>query len=174
MKTKTHIVLVLFSLGFYFISCEGDSNNPNTFEGKLISHSTCKTNFKTGTEEALTADTLSCVEYYFDGLGQKLNIKHINAGFNCCPGDLYCTVSLTADTIIIREFESESECRCNCLFDLDIEVKGVERKKYQMKFIEPYDENMASLVFEIDLTKEKEGSYCVSRYRYPWGTSSQE
>jgi hypothetical protein len=98
-----------------------------------------------------------------------LIFKHINAGFNCCPEGFYCNVSLKNDTIVIEEFENSSLCDCNCLFDLDIEVKGVETKTYQIKFIEPYCGDQAKLEFPVNLAVLKDGIFCVTRTRYPWG-----
>jgi len=98
-----------------------------------------------------------------------LTINHINAGFNCCPFDLSCQVSVINDTIMIRETEKEQGCNCLCLFDLDIELKDVDPKKYQVRFIEPYAEGQAPLMFEMDLSAQNEDEICVIRKMYPWG-----
>jgi len=119
-----------------------------------------------------TKQRFSCSEYLFDKENNKLTLKHINAGFNCCPDSLYCIVELKSDTILIQEFEKSAPCRCNCLYDLDIEIGSVDLKKYQIKFIEPYVADHNELLFEIDLTKNSTGSYCVTRKQYPWGVNS--
>jgi hypothetical protein len=98
-----------------------------------------------------------------------LTVKHINAGFNCCPDSLYCKVDLEGDTILIQELENSTLCHCNCLYDLVIEIKGIDLKKYHVKFIEPYVADQNKLLFEIDLTEDSTGSYCVTRQQYPWG-----
>ncbi|MFA5420089.1 MAG: hypothetical protein WC341_16675, partial [Bacteroidales bacterium] len=59
-------------------------------------------------------------------------------------------------------------CKCNCLYDLDIEINGIDAKIYQVEFIEPYSDEQEKIIFELDLTMEKEGSYCVTRKQYPW------
>jgi len=109
------------------------------------------------------------VDYSFNANTNTLTITHINAGFNCCPDSLYCKISKNIDTIIIQEFEKIPQCNCNCLYDLDIEINGVESKKYQIKFVEPYVGEQGKLEFEIDLKNNEIGSYCVTRKQYPWG-----
>jgi hypothetical protein len=96
-------------------------------------------------------------------------LKHINAGFNCCPDSLSCDVALHGDTIIISEFEKSSLCHCNCLFDVDIEVNNIQKQNYQIRLIEPYAGKQAGIIFGMNLLTEQEGSFCVSRTQYPWG-----
>jgi hypothetical protein len=76
---------------------------------------------------------------------------------------------LSNDTIIISEHEAKAQCNCNCLYDLDLVINGVDSKEYQIKFIEPYSGEQKKISFKIDLTKEKNGSFCVTRKSYPWG-----
>jgi hypothetical protein len=168
MKSTIYSILVISILAILVYSCEKDKTKLLTMTGKLISNSECKRS-KSVDLKSDTPDSLTCIDYLFDISGNKLSIKHINAGFNCCPDSLYCNVSISNDTIIIQEFEKIAQCRCNCLYDLNIEIKEVETKKYQVKFIEPYSGEQAKLIFGLDLTKDKEGSYCITRKQYPWG-----
>ena len=174
MKTKICSLIIICLIGFLTHSCEEEEYYAKqlTLTGQLISNSTCKNDFKAAVENPIPPDTLSCIDYSFNSLSNKLIIKHINAGFNCCPEKLYCEVSLNNDTIIIQEFEKSALCFCNCLYDLDIEVTGVTTIKYQLKFVEPYCGEQEKLIFEIDLNKEKEGLFCVVRKQYPWGIYS--
>ena len=135
--------------------------------GRLISNTGCK-DIESGNLKNSTPDTVSCINYTFDVTTNELILKHINAGFNCCPDSLFCDISLDNDTIIIREFEKESLCDCNCLFDLDIKLEGVDSKRYYIKIIEPYVGDEEKLYFELDLVNNHEGSYCVNRNHYPW------
>ena len=143
-----------------------------TITGQLVNNSTCKDDLKSTSDIIKTPDSLSCVEYSFDKKKNQLSIKHINAGFNCCPDSLYCKVDLIGDIIQIQEFEKAAQCDCNCLYDLDIEINGVVLKNYQVKFIEPYLADQIKLIFKIDLTNDTSGSYCVTRKQYPWGMYS--
>jgi hypothetical protein len=153
------------------ISCykKDDSDKQLIITGQLISNSTCKNDLKSSSQIVETPDSFSCVDYSFDYKKNKLTLKHINAGFNCCHDSLYCIIELKGDTILIQEFEKIALCECNCLYDLDIDINGVESKKYQVKIIEPYVSEQNKLEFEIDLTKDSIGNYCVTRNQYPWG-----
>jgi hypothetical protein len=143
---------------------EKEKANPETVSGKIIGNSDCKSNRKID-----TTSNFSCAEYIYNESGKVLMLKHINTGFNCCPDLFYCTVSLKSDTIVISEFENSSLCDCNCLYDMDIEIKGVESKSYQIKFIEPYCGDQEKLEFPVNLAVLPQGSYCVTRTNYPWG-----
>ncbi len=167
MKIAFYVLLAAIISLFTIYSCE-KNNNSNILSGKLINNTGCK-NSKSSNLISEIPDTLSCVNYSFDVNNNRLTIKHINAGFNCCPDSLYCEISENNDTIVIKEFEAFALCNCNCLYDLDIEINGVRLKKYQIKFVEPYSGAQEKLEFEINLNINASGSYCVTRNLYPWG-----
>jgi len=163
-------MLMTFVIGFFIFGCKEETTDPQQLiTGQLIKRTSCKDNFKSASK--ITPDSLSCIDYYFDG-ENKLTIKHINAGFNCCPESLWCKVSVKNDSIIVQEFEKSALCDYNCLYDLDMGVTGVAAKKYLLKFIEPYCGEQEKLIFEIDLTNIKKGLFCVTRKQYPWGIYS--
>ncbi|MBN2482267.1 MAG: hypothetical protein JXB19_11025 [Bacteroidales bacterium] len=175
MKAANYSILLFFFIGFLLSGCEKEiSPRSVDLTGQVVSHTTCKYGLKSISGTEIFPDSLTCVHYSFDSAIKKLAIKHINGGFNCCPESLYCDVSLRNDTIIIQEFEAAALCNCNCLFDLDIELFGVNSKKYQIRFIEPYAGNQLEINFEVDLTNEHEGSFCVTRKQYPWGIYSYQ
>jgi len=162
-------LLFIFFLTLLFDSCDNQKEPIGSgISGSITNTSDCK-NFKSGNLKFAEADTFSCIHYLYDDVNHKVIMTHINSGFNCCPGGLYCKVSSNNDTIIIEEFENEQGCNCNCLFDLDIELSGIVQAKYIVKFIEPYAEGQAELIFEMDLTSGNEGEFCVERTGYPWG-----
>ncbi len=173
MKTRVYVVMLLFSIGIAIVSCETEndsySSNPLVLTGQIVNHSTCKDETKSAFNVLETPDTISCVEYSFDRVNNKLNLKHINAGFNCCPDSLFVETSQSGDTVVIQEFEVNPICRCNCLYDLDIELTGVESKKYLVKFVEPHAMNKQELIFEVDLANVNEGEFCMTRKGFPWG-----
>jgi len=169
MKTTRYSALIITGLLFLISGCEKNTeNNRELPVGQLKSHSDCKL-FKTAGSEADIPDTISCVSYVFDASADQLSLTHVNAGFNCCPDSLYCNILVNNDTIIIQEFEKSALCRCNCLYDLEIEISGLEIKKYLVRFIEPYSGEQEKIIFEVDLTLKNAGSYCVTRTQYPWG-----
>lgn len=168
MKTKLSYLVLALMAGILLYQCEKENQTETSLEGVLVKHSACKSSVKSA---ETTADTLSCLQYHYDVENHKLTVKHINAGFNCCPGELYCSFSMISDTIVIKELEKSPLCNCNCLFDLDMEITGVDARKYQVKVVEPYAEELEKLVFEVNLAQESEGSFCVTRKTYPWGVA---
>ncbi|MEI6090787.1 MAG: hypothetical protein WCR42_10075 [bacterium] len=169
MKTFFKIFAITISFVALITACETVS--PQTgFNCKLISNSECK-NGLTMVVESETSDTLSCVEYEYETSTKTLHLNHINAGFNCCPVHILLSAKLSNDTLIVRETERSSLCNCNCLFDLEIDISSVEAGKYYLTFDEPYIGTQEKLFVRLDLSKEKEGSFCVTRKRSPWGIS---
>jgi hypothetical protein len=169
MKTPIYLVAITFIFIIFIPGCEQEHDTPLTLSGSLVNNSGCKSGSKSTYAPFSTPNTLSCVYYSFDNLDNKLTIKHINAGFNCCPESLYCNILLSGDTIIVSEHEAKAQCYCDCLYDLDLVINGVVSREYQIKFIEPYAGEQAKMDFKVDLTKEKNGSFCVTRKSYPWG-----
>jgi hypothetical protein len=153
------------------ISCEKE-NEESTLSGSLLTHSSCKSDIRSAFQEDTVADTLTCVDYTFDAAKHQLILKHINAGFNCCFDSIYCSVNLSKDTIRIQEHEVSAACDCECLYDLVVDIEGVESQKYWVKYIEPYRNGQQELLFEIDLSKEKEGYISIVRKDYPWAIST--
>jgi len=167
MKTKSLYILLLLII-FVSNSCNEVNTENADISGKLENYSECKNNLKS-TEAINVLSNMSCVEYSYNSSAESLKLKHVNAGFNCCPEKLYCSVTTKSDTIIIQEYEKSALCDCNCLYDLDIKITGVTPEKYVIKFIEPYAGHSKKIVFNVDFTAEQEGSFCVVRDNYPWG-----
>lgn len=172
MKNIIYPILACAVIGAFMFSCEQDkeTSQESVFKNEYTNDPTCKTSFANEQKSISTASNLSCVEYTYDAENQKLYLLHVNAGFNCCPEELYYTVKFASDTILIQEYETDSDCDCNCLYDLNMEVEGVENTTYQIKFIESYASDMAELLFEADLSTDSTGSYCVTREHDPWGS----
>lgn len=168
MRNRKVLLLLFGAIIVLITSCRENEEDSNNFTGKLIAQTDCKNN----TKSAKTADNQSCAEYTFDKQKHLLKIKHINAGFNCCPEKLYAEIWLNNDSIYIQEFEQAALCRCNCLYDLEFEISGVEQKSYYLIFIEPYAKNQKQLAFDIDLNSSATGKFCVTRKNYPWGLNN--
>ncbi len=172
---KKAIILSLWGLmaAFLLLACtdeDKDKNNEKeketpqkTITIKSSSDNVCK---KFNTKSTATSDKTCVVYSYNNG---TLNMKHINAGFTCEPGDLSATVKLANDTIVIQESEARNDADCMCLFDLNIELSNVLPKAYTIKFVEPYAPKEQPLIFKVDLNKNPEDTYCVNRKKYPWG-----
>lgn len=164
------LFLYFLFLSAIIISCSSENENPEEMDLtiRLMGTPNC-VYLKSSTDLNDIPESQSCIEYAFDKDAGKLILKHIHAGFNCCPESLWCTVGYRNDTIIIEEFEKQMGCKCNCLYDLDLEVEGIEPGKYQLQIIEPYLSNQQPLIGLIDLYTLKQGSFCVTRSNYPWG-----
>jgi hypothetical protein len=163
MKLTITSLFALIAIELLFYACEKNNLSSNG----LISHSECKGKSKSTAIE--TPDSISSIEYSFDSPNGKLSIKHINAAFNCCFDSLFCDIIVNKDTIIIQECETiKQACYCDCLYDLNIEVNDIVPQKYFIKITEPLCGDQPRLNFEIDLQKDKKGSYSVIRKKYPW------
>ena len=167
MKTIFYLLLVVTVSTLLLNSCTDEPEIKN-ISGEVVYYSDCKT-FEGMYRGPVTPDTLSCIEYVYDEDNNLLKLNHINAGFNCCPGKITCTITIVGDTIVIKESEEASLCNCNCLFDVDMELKEVEKKSYFIKVIEPYCGDQEKLYFEVDFQNAQEGKYCANRKDYPWG-----
>ncbi len=165
MKKIKILLGISLLVGMFLMSCEKESSNI----GGLINHTDCKDFSLKNTHINDYGTDTSCVMYSYNSQDKKLNLKHINAGFNCCPDKLFCEIDILADTVRIEEREKDALCSCNCLFDLDIVVNNIELEKYYIIFDEPYCGDQDKIMFEIDLTKDITGKFCVHRTVYPWG-----
>jgi hypothetical protein len=143
-------------------------NKPANPAGSLVARSDCKKYESKGTAELQTSPDQDCGQYQFDGQG-VLTLKHINAGFNCCPGEINADINIDGYSITITEREGTNGCHCLCLFDLDYQFENVEPGVYQVEFIEPYtNEDDEPLIFTLDLSQADSGEFCVKRAHYPW------
>ncbi len=135
--------------------------------GELVSSTGCK-HLQTQEDPASASPDEDCVQYEYDGTG-VLTLKHINAGFNCCPREITADIDIEDHVITITEYEAESACRCLCLFDVDYRIKNLKPGEYEIKFVELYtDPGDDPLEFTCDLSQAPSGMHCVKRTRYPW------
>jgi hypothetical protein len=169
MKITANLSLLIILSATLFWSCDDNSSKNNGLKPLLnfIGHSPCKYEKSTSVSD-ITPDSLSCVNYSYNVSTGKLSITHINAGFNCCPDEIYCTFIVEADTLIITERETSALCDCNCLFDLELEISDVQSASYIIKFDEPYCYDQEKLLFPVNLADQPTGSVCVVRKQYPW------
>jgi hypothetical protein len=156
-------VLTEFSICIAVILFSCDRENP-------VSHSDCKSfSLKSIAGSCEYGSDSSCICYDYNSQVKKLIIKHVNAGFNCCPGEIYCDIDIDNDTIFLKESEEKAECNCDCLYDVEIVVSDIEKHKYVINLNEPYSGDQERIVFDIDLTKNETGVFCMERKQYPWG-----
>ncbi len=158
------ITLALVALITFILSCSSSGNNPqDTPEGTLVKYSECKSNILDS-----TSNSKDCIEYQYDSIS-ILTLKHVNAGFNCCPGKITASIEINNGTIIIKEKEQAVGCHCDCLYDIDYRLNNVTPGMYHIVIIEPYKLNEEPLLeFDMDLNSYPSGSFCVDRWHYPW------
>lgn len=173
MKAKKMSIFLLALSLLIIISCKQDENiipfNPNAH---LVSYHGCKTfPQESGASSQFSlfhAQNQDCIEYQYFG-DSILEIHHLNAGFNCCPGEVVADIDINDNLIVIRENETESGCFCLCLFDVNYRIEGLMPGIYTIIIIEPYTNDQdEKLEFTVDLSRATSGTYCVSRNHYPW------
>ena len=138
--------------------------------GRLTARTGCKSVSAQGAQSAepFQIENRECVEYDYDGKS-VLRLRHINAGFNCCPGEITATFLLTNGEIRIKEKESSSLCDCHCLYDIAYEFVNVRPGLTRITIVGPYQpEEDPPLEFLADLGGATSGTFCVERTRYPW------
>lgn len=169
---KMGIFLLALSL-LIIISCKQDENIiPFNTNASLVSYHGCKTfpqeRDASGQFSLFHAQNQDCIEYQYYG-DSVLEIHHINAGFNCCPGEIVADIDINNNLIVIRENETESGCFCLCLFDVNYKIEGLIPGKYTIIVIEPYTNDQdEKLEFTVVLSGATSGTYCVYRNHYPW------
>jgi hypothetical protein len=161
--------LVFSACGDKTADTEGADTNPN---GEVTGYTSCK-GVSMAASRGDTADSLDCLEYDYDGQS-VLRLKHVNAGFNCCPDSLMAAFQISTGEIVIDEAEllTSGGCHCLCLYDLDYEVTGLAPDQYSIRVNQPYLTDDAEILeFTLDLTAARSGTFCVLRDFYPWGTN---
>jgi hypothetical protein len=168
----TCLIAFLVSM-FLTQGCEGDRQyNPRETQahiGALVVESGAE--YSQLSEGLWSYSDSSCLEYNYVG-DSMLCLRHVNAGFNCCPL-IDATVAVEGDEITITESESFPEGYGHlytCLFDLDYEIHNIQPGIYTISVQELYlIESDESLQFTVDLSESKSGVFCVERGHYPWG-----
>lgn len=159
--------VILFTVG----GCKKSGEEQMIPVGMLMHHSGCKIS---ATEDAASKGTFEpgsnpgCIYYTYNGV-DTLNLTHMNAGFNCCPGDISGVVGCSGNQITITEQESTAGCLCLCLYDLDYRIVNLAPGQYTIRIVEPYigaDDQVLEVT--LTLTVETSGYFCLPRNNYPW------
>lgn len=151
--------------------------------GTLAGTTGCKDNIY-GMQPGAIAN-LDCMTWDWDG-ADTLRIFHVNAALNCCPGTIVGTVvpvyyeitdpdlepRLAGFNITEKEGDDAIMCHCLCLYDLSYELTGITGGTIFIRFYEKYIRPGAEPLYAVlDLDEEHEGSTCIYRDTYPWGTA---
>jgi len=137
----------------------------------LVGSAGCKEYSAVGTEQEKTSSatpTQDCLQWNYDG-SSVLTLTHIDAGFNCCPGDISATVQISGNNITITEAETQQGCHCLCLFDVYYRIENLSPGTYTITLTGLYLEDDQFIQLQIDLSEEPAGTECFDRGYYPWG-----
>jgi hypothetical protein len=157
-------IIVSFVAALLFSGCTNEtqptSSSPTI---KIVDSSVCLNHVA----EIVPNKDKDCFEYeYLNGI---LKIKHLNAPFNCCPGEFLADISVENGVITITENSAEDACSCYCIFNLDYEIQGIVPGNYTIRFIEHLQfDGDEPLEAQVSLTPGAKGDYCVLRGHYPW------
>lgn len=152
--------------------CKKSSDVQMDPSGALLQSTSCKqfmTNVSGQMDDFAPGSHDDCIEYQYNGSG-TLVLRHINAGFNCCPGDITADIEFNGNQITITECESEAQCHCLCLVDLDYQIANLAPGAYTIRIIGLYVEGGDQVLeFSLQLNSAASNTHCLQRNYYPWG-----
>jgi len=162
-------VAAMMGLVLTTIHCGDDDDRQTT--GGVTAFSECKVfngdRFVNGRDISGLPEDKAGIEYEYNI--PLLRLKHVNAGFNCCPGELSAHITVSGGTIEVREQQEKNGCRCNCLYDVEAEIWSLAPGKYTIKIVEPLlPPDNEEIAFAVDLSEPGTGTYVVDRQGYPW------
>ncbi len=145
---------------------------PLPSSGELQSFGECKYGggVSGSPDMVMASQRVECIEFQYNSQG-TLTFTHINASFNCCPGDITAEITFSGNTITITEFESEQSCKCKCLYDLDYELLNLAAGTYTIRIVGPYTGGENGMEFDVNLSPGNSNTRCVDRDEYPWITN---
>ena len=175
MNLAKGISIVWMTIGLVLIvttnGCKKSPDAQMVPDGVLRQHTSCKefvANASGPMDEFAPGPHDDCIEYQYNGR-DTLILSHINAGFNCCPGEITADIEFSGNMITITEREANQLCDCLCLFDLDYEIINLATGEYTLRVIGLYVQASDQVLeFPLQLLSETSGHYCLQRDYYPW------
>lgn len=159
-------LIVAIVMAGFLVACERHDNGLGSLSVTNSSDIICIANDPLKSSDPVPES--SCIKFSYDG-DSLLTMMHNNAGFNCCPENFAVDIEVKGDSLIIREDDVKHLCRCNCLYNLEIKVHNLPADTYHVRFVEPYVHySWPQLIFDLDLKKEPEGEFCVTRPEGWW------
>ena len=138
MKPK-HLTIVMIFLTTC-LSCDKSEFPSQDFSVDEINYGDCKPITKSVLDEYLELTTIN--DYY-------LAISHINAMFNCAPGQIIVDATLEDNIISINEYSTENSANCICPYDLSFSIGPLQYETYILSVKHNYE----ILNVEIDFNK---------------------
>ena len=136
---KKSIVLWMSGLILTMAGLNGcSSDDESQFHIKNVANSGCKSMAATRGETRDDVPYSLRQEYIeYKGLANGyLSLNHVNACFNCEPGELKMQATISGNEITIVETEQFQGANCICPYDLYCEVGPLEDGEYTITFWE--------------------------------------
>ena len=139
---------------------------PTEPTGSLVEASECKVGLSSDPDSVDSC--VDCLAYTY-AADATLDLTHVNAGFNCCPGEITADITFQDSLIVVEEHERESGCDCLCLYDIDYRIENLRPRVYTIRVVELYlRDGDEPLEFTLDLSAPVSGQHCAERTGYPW------
>lgn len=130
MKKSVLSIICVMMMGVY--GCSSDETTQ--FHLRNFANTGCKS------MTATRGDVLRSEYIEYKALANGyLSINHVNACFNCEPGELKMQATISGNEIRIIETEQYAGANCVCPYDLYGEVGPLENGDYTIIFINGYD-----------------------------------
>jgi hypothetical protein len=159
MKTKT-VLITLLALCFLVGGAGCNRDNPyEEIKIKDFSYQGCK---EIVIHYTKASEREEYIEYKAVADGY-LDIKHVNAVFNCCPGRIKADVSVEGNIFNIVESETDPQCKCICDYDLEYTLGPLSSNtEYTLIFCNDKGE---FLRFAIKYKSSLEGKAIVKKFK---------
>ena len=129
MITMTLIIIVFAAfVGSTLMGCGSDDGSiivTGDFHVRDVANSGCKSTSHTRSEYPEYFEFKACD-------GGYLSVNHVNAMFNCAPGELKIEATIDGNVIRILETEETSLANCICPYDLYCEVGPLGNGDYEV------------------------------------------
>lgn len=126
--------LALMMMGVY--GCSSDESTQ--FHLRNFANTGCKSMTPTRGDTRNYVLRQESIEYKALGNGY-LSLNHVNACYNCEPGELKMEATISGNEIRIVEEEQYAGANCICPYDLYCEVGPLDNGDYTIVFINGYD-----------------------------------
>lgn len=144
---KLSILALALAIGT-LVGCKQEASEISV---KELSHNGCKPNgAKFGEPERFEYRTVN---------GHFLSMKHINAVFNCEPGSIIVSATVSYDTIKITENETDHYANCICNYDLNFKVGPLDYRQYQVAV---YKSTLLHATFPVNFHPNTDGAYVMA------------
>ncbi|UCH98468.1 MAG: hypothetical protein JSV88_16925 [Candidatus Aminicenantes bacterium] len=165
MKSKLYgisfliLILMVFLLNAPGCKTSSISNTENLDPaGVLLSYAGCKGEASSTFQKqdgVNQGEAQECIT--FEYAGNTLNLKHVNAYLNCCPGEITADIRCQGQSIVITEKEAELGCFCDCYYDIDYQLNNIVSGAYTISIKHG---NEVKFQCTIDLASNSQGEIC--------------